>query len=514
MMNLMMRRRVDFPYTAILSLVSILAAVLLLFVQLGSFSQARQRMPAGLIMAGVPVGGLTRTEAQAQVEEVYGSPITLHYRDSTILLDPAAVGFRIDSEAMLSRADALRTEGAFWPGFWDYLWRRPEGGYSVDLVMEYSEDLMNAYLADIAARYDRPPVPAQPVLNTLSFQAGSPGYTLDIESSAAAIAEVLRQPTGRTVDLAIDEGQSPEPSLDTLRDLIVTYLDQQEYRGLASVYVIDLQTGEEMALNVDFNRVEPMFYDYDVAYAGMSVMKIPIMVEMYRYMDWAPYPNEWEILTETMTLSGNFTANLMLEEIGDGDGWAGADIVTRSMRYLGLDNTFIAAPYDEEEEPPYISTPARECARSGQCVDTYADIYMQTTPRDMAILLDMIYQCAEYGGGGLMSAYPGDFTQTECQSMIDLMAANVEGVLILAGVPEEGTIVAHKHGWISDTHADAGIVLSPGGDYVLAMFMWDDVDWLDYQISFPLMAGISQATFNYFNPDLIMVPRRGFEPQQ
>ncbi len=512
-MNLITRRRADLPYTAIFSLVTILAAVMLFFVQLGSFSQARQRLTSGLTMAGVPVGGLSREEAQARVEEVYGAPITLHYRDNTIMLDPATVGFRIDSEAMLSRADELRTEGAFWPAFWNYLWRRPEGEYSVDLAVEYSEDLMRTYLADIAARYDRPPVPAQPVLNTLSFQAGAPGYTLDIDGSIAAIEEVIRRPTGRTVDLVIDEGPSPEPSLDTLRDLIVMYLDQQEYRGLASVYAIDLQTGEEMALNVDFNRVEPVFYDYDIVYAGMSVMKIPIMVEMYRYLDWAPYPNEWELLDETMTLSGNFTANLMLEEIGDGDPWVGSDAVTRSMWYLGLTDTFIAAPYDEEEEPPYISTPARECARAGQCVNTYADIYMQTTPRDMAIMLDMIYQCAEYGGGGLMAAYPEDFTQTECQSMIDLMAANVEGVLILAGVPEEGTVVAHKHGWIADTHADAGIVLSPGGDYVLVMFMWDDVDWLDYQVSFPLMAGISQATFNYFNPDLILVPRRGFEPQ-
>jgi hypothetical protein len=510
-MNLITRRRTDLPYTAIVSLVTILASVALFFVQLGSFSQARQRMPAGVSMAGVPVGGLTRAAAQARVEEVYGSLITLHYRDNTIMLDPATIGFRIDSDAMLSRADELRTEGAFWSAFWDYLWRRPENEYQVNLVMEYSEELLSSYLVDIAARYDRPPVPAQPVLNTLSFQTGSPGYTLDIDRSASAIVEVLQRPTDRTADLVIAEGASPDPSLDTLRDLIVMYLDQQEYRGLASVYVIDLQTGDEMELNVDYDRVEPTFHDYDIAYAGMSVMKIPIMVEMYRYLDWAPYPNEWDILNETMTLSGNFTANLILEEIGEGDGWTGSDVVTRSMWYLGLTNTFIAAPYDEEEEPAYISTTARECSRAGQCVNTFPDIYMQTTPRDMAVLLDMIYQCAEYGGGGLMAAYPGDFTQTECQSMIDLMAANAEGVLILAGVPEEGTIVAHKHGWIGDTHADAGIVLSPGGDYVLVMFMWDNVDWLDYQISFPLMAGISQATFNYFNPDLVFEPRRGFE---
>jgi hypothetical protein len=49
---------------------------------------------------------------------------------------------------------------------------------------------------------------------------------------------------------------------------------------------------------------------------------------------------------------------------------------------------------------------------------------------------------------------------------------------------------------------------------VLVVFMWDDVDWLDYQVSFPLIAGISQATFNYFNPDLVLEPRRGFSSEE
>lgn len=512
-MTTVVRRRATFPFLEITALVGVLLATTLFFIQLGGFSQAHRRLPVGMTMGGVPVGGLTREEAQTRVEEVYGRFITLRYRDSTILLDPATVGLRVNSEAMLSRADELRTEGAFWVDFWDYLWRRSEREYSVDLVVEYSEDLLRAYLTDIAARYDRPPVPAQPVLNTLSFQPGTPGYTLDLDASLSLVAEALQRSTGRTVELVINEGPAPEPSLETLQNLIVMYLGEQEYRGLASVYVIDLQTGDEMSLNVDFERAEPRFHDYDVAYAAMSVMKIPIMVEMYRYLDWAPNPDEWKLLNDTMTLSGNFTANLMLDEVGDGDAWRGSEVVTATMWYLGLENTFIAAPYDEEEDPPYISTPARECARAGQCINTRPDIYMQTTPRDIAILLDMIYQCAESGGGGLVAAYPDAFTQTECETMVDLMTANVEGVLILAGVPEEDTIVAHKHGWIGDTHADAGIVFSPGGDYVLVMFVWDDVDWMDYQISFPLMAGISQATFNYFNPGLILEPRRGLEPQ-
>ena len=80
------------------------------------------------------------------------------------------------------------------------------------------------------------------------------------------------------------------------------------FDGIYSIYVKDLVTGEELAL------------DADVAYAGMSILKIAVMVEAYRHLDGPPDQDTTKILTETMTLSGNFTANLLLRYvIGDGD---------------------------------------------------------------------------------------------------------------------------------------------------------------------------------------------------
>jgi beta-lactamase class A len=62
------------------------------------------------------------------------------------------------------------------------------------------------------------------------------------------------------------------------------------------------------------------------------------------------------------------------------------------------------------------------------------------------------------------------------------------------------TPVAHRHGWSGDTHADAGIVYSPGGDYVLVE-IFHQKDWLPWDRSSPLMADISRAAYNYFNFD-------------
>jgi len=498
------------PVLEITGLLMILIATILLMTQLSSFSKERQNLPAGLEMGGVPVSGLSRSEAQAFVEQVYGAPVIVMYRDQPIQLDPNEIGLRVNSEAMLSHADEQRTEGNFWAGFWDYLWNRPEQSTSVDLDMEYSEDLLRAWVADVAARYDGPPQPAQPVLQTLSFEDGQPGYTLDQEQAVQDIDAALHKPDNRVVELAIQEEEAPRPGMDTLKALLVDYLLSEQFDGVASVHVIDLQNGEEMHLEVDLRQGSASYLNCEVAYASTSTMKIAIMTEFFRYLDWTPTPGSdaLKILTETMIQSGNISANFMLQDIGFGDVYQGASKVRNSVQYLGLENTFIVAPYDDEEDPEYFSTPAREAARSGTCVDTKADPYMQTTVADLAMLLDMIHQCAMHNGGGLIAAYPDEITHEECQMMLDLMAQNEEGRLILAGVPED-VEVAHKHGWTYDTHGDAGIVLSPGGDYVLTIFLWADVQWLDVQISFPIIEGISQATFNYFNPDMVLVPRLG-----
>ena len=57
-----------------------------------------------------------------------------------------------------------------------------------------------------------------------------------------------------------------------------------------------------------------------------------------------------KLISETLVVqSGNFSANLLLDVIaGEDDAYRGADITTESMRDLGLQNTFIAVPYEEQ----------------------------------------------------------------------------------------------------------------------------------------------------------------------
>ena len=97
-----------------------------------------------------------------------------------------------------------------------------------------------------------------------------------------------------------------------------------------------------------------------------------------------------------------------------------------------------------------------------------------------------------------MVAYPDDFTADECQQMIEWLTGDRIDSLIEAGVPV-GTRIAHKHGFAGDTHADAAIIFSPGGDFVLVIYVYRP-EWLEWEESAPYIANIATATYNYFNP--------------
>jgi beta-lactamase class A len=301
----------------------------------------------------------------------------------------------------------------------------------------------------------------------------------------ADISAAFYRATDREAHIILEPTQAPRPDVNLLARLIVNHLE--DFDGVASIFIMDLQTGEEIDI------------DADVAMSGMSIVKVPIVLEVFRTLDGSLTAEQTRLISETLVIqSGNFSANQLLDIVaGQDDAYLGSDIVTESMKRLGLENTFISVPYEEQPRPGNVTqeTPAN----SREDIIANPDPAMQTTAEDMGTLLSMIYQCAQNNGGALIAAYDGAVTQEECQQILDFMKLNHIGSLIEEGVPEEVS-VAHKHGWIGDTHGDAGIVFSPSGDYVLVTYMFKP-EWLEWEISSPLLAGISRATYNFFNFD-------------
>jgi uncharacterized protein YraI len=256
---------------------------------------------------------------------------------------------------------------------------------------------------------------------------------------------------------------------------------------LGTLFVMDLQTGEAFSFGTEF------------AFSGMSLNKIAVLTEVYGQLDAPPGDVLAYDIAEAMTCSENTSSNDLLTYIGGGSPFSGARQVTTRLRGLGLQDTFIAAPYtpDARITPEPITLPVTTADQTR----TEPDPSNQMTADELGGLLGAVYQCAVHERGALLESYPEAFTPAECRQVLNTMTNNRINALIEMGVPE-GTRIAHKHGWIDDTHGDAGIVFTPGGDFVIVAAVRNPV-WLNFEESFPLIAEISRTVYNYFNPDAL-----------
>jgi len=283
---------------------------------------------------------------------------------------------------------------------------------------------------------------------------------------------------------------------DQLWNMILSADFELETSRLGALFVMDLQTGEAIT------------FGNQIAFSGMSVIKIAILASLYSTLEVPPNAETAVDIANMMVCSENGASNALLMEMGDGDPVAGAQVVTQFLESVGLQNTYLVAPFlVPNATPAPVVAPTTEANQQLAAPD-YSN---QMTVDNMGWLLDGIYQCAFNNGGWLMQALPGAFDQRECRQMIGVMSDNNLGepLLMSAGVPEN-TQVAHKHGYINDTHGNAGIVFTPGGDYVMVVALHNPT-WLEAEESFPLITNISRTIYNYFNPDAPMTtPRESY----
>jgi beta-lactamase class A len=469
--------------------------ILTIFILLGGYivyqgfifrqSQLRNILPAGTIVAGVDVSGLSMEEARLQVSARYYRPVYIFHGDDHVEIDPRDVGFVLDEEGMFGQLQSELAQIDTSMRFASFLLKQPLKSISIPLMAAHDREGVIFILENIAGFLDEPALAPQMLPQQTSIKEGQAGVVTDVEASIPAVEESLYRAENRGAHLVLVEQEAPEMSLALLEETIRARLEG--FDGTGNIFIMDLQTGEEININAD------------AAVTGTSILKIAIFEEAYRVIDGVPNEFQEQLFLDTATASSNFAANLLLHEVaGENNTYKGADILTESMRRLGLINTFIAVPFDAIA-PPYRQTTYSTPANSRADTPIDIDPSRQTTAEEIGTLLSMIYYCSK-GGGALLAAYPDDLTPAECQAIIDLMVLNEEGNLIRYGVPE-GVPVSHKHGWAQATHGDAGIVYTPGGDFVIVEYLSQPGDWLIADISFPILREIARATYNYFNLD-------------
>jgi beta-lactamase class A len=491
------RNRGSFSFLRYGSLVLILLAVVVTTLQLVRFSRLWINFPSNLSIAGVPVGQLTRQAAAERLLTLYSRPVELYYNDAIIDLDPNAVGFVLDTDSMLAAAEQERTRISFWSAYWNYLWDRPVQPIDIPLRATYSEDRLRAYLqADIALRYDQPSTPAIPVVGTTNFQAGNSGSELDVERTIPLIEASLMSLKQRSLVLPIKKTNPSHPTFQNLDVLLHQTIDLSGFDGIIGVYVEDLQTGQTISFILE--KVTPVTTPPDVAFTASSTIKIPIMISVFRRIDENPDAETTKNLEDMIAKSINNAADWLMENKIDPT--KGPLLVTEDMQTLGMDNTFLGGYF-------YTGAPLLEVfktpANQRTDISTDPDPYSQTSPSETGQLLQDLYQCANINGGSLIAAFPGEITQTKCQSMINYLIQDRIALLIQAGVPD-GTNVAHKHGWVTDIYgiihdmSDAAVVFTPGGDFVFTVYMYHPVQII-FDPANQLVKDLSRAIYNYYN---------------
>lgn len=480
-----------------LASLTLLAAAGLFLSQAAEYNNTRNMLPPGSIIAGIPVGGLSRSDAGTRLVQAYAlTPVEIQIQGSRIHIDPVAAGLKLDLEGMFKKVDQELAARSYWAGLWEYLLNRPAKALDIELICSVDENQSRGYLTELLmTRYDQPPTPAVPLPGDSSFQAGQPGIKLDIEAALPELSHALCSPDSRYVTIKSTPIPALPPSIDHLQTTLEALIQVSGFDGILELYFEDLQTGENFSLAAKNGQmVEP-----GIAFTAASTIKIPVMVSVYRQMDTDLPADLQQRLALMIDLSDNSSTDEVMQRVLDTN--LAPIQVTQDASALGLKNTFLAGFFFPGA--PLLDlykTPANQRTD----LSTDPDIYNQTTAADMGHLLAGIQQCAEDGTGLLINTFSGEITQAECQAMVELLLKNRKGVLIEAGLPE-GTPIAHKYGWVTDPvdglmhqASDAALVFTPGGNFVMTIYLHHP-EQLQWDPSQRLAARLATAIYNFYN---------------
>ena len=257
----------------------IIISLYILFSDLANYRRQSSVYPAGVTVGSIPIGGLTRAEAQARLEQAFSIPIELRYGEARMQFTPADLGWSIDITATLDGLEAALPKGSWWR----HLWGRSASAADLDypLQVSFNPEVCRAFLAEnIIPRYDQPATAALPILYTTNYTPGKKGLELNTEAALPAIQSALLSPSARIVELPINETPALPLNPANLEVFLKQTILLSGFDGLAELYMESLPQGTPLHFAVRANEPIPP----DVAYSAASTIKIPIMVSVFNHL--------------------------------------------------------------------------------------------------------------------------------------------------------------------------------------------------------------------------------------
>ena len=454
-----------------------------LIVSLFGFGRTRNLLPRGVYLGEVNVGGLTIDQALTRTVSALNEPIILRYQNQVVPMEPRMVDFSVnDAVARLSLQQLLaKQQGlAAYPAWLnELLGARAPAPTLMNTPFNYSEAKLASFLSILSLQINRPVIAATAVNGALS--APQDGLQLNPAETGDLLLKALGSPTQRVVELPVDVIPSEGRSIKALALLVASQFKtfNDTPGNISAVYVKDLRTGEEVAINAD------------LSFSARGWLRVAVALEAARSLEMStgsPLVNQ---LNGALVAGSDEAANELLRAIGNGNAAAGINQTNALLRKLGLTSMFIAAPWGVVSDPVSILTPGNgrsEAAGMRLVPDA------QSTPAEIGLLLESIDMCANGGSGPLALVFARKVSKPQCDVLMGALAQNPSNVLLGAG---SGSAVIHRQSWSDNTHADAALVRSPNGGYIIvAALHGKALDWGATAVTFNRLA---RSTFAYFN---------------
>jgi beta-lactamase class A len=439
---------------------------------------------AGVVVAGIDMGGKTQAEAAALLEREYAAavrPIDVRAEQAQLTLQANEIGLQLDLAAMLG--SALEAQAPI----------------KIPLKIKVDRTLLEAKLKSFASEVDQPGeigvLTATKTISRSFVIAG--GRQLNIEAAADQIERQVQSvgaPRRITLSLSESSASAARPTPEQLQEQLEAMAER--WNGIVGIYVYDLASGDVVA---QLNQ--------DTVFSGASVMKVAIMLNAYRTIEkFTPLQEVW--LRKMIVESDNYSANSLLAASAGGRGTDDALVGALSMTAmlsedLGLKHTYQNMPYESSDY--LIKVRGVKIKRGppieGSAPHTDPDPVLRTTPAEMSNLFLWIEQCRK-GEGRLLDLYP-TLNEKRCADMIARLEKNGDQIRMRSGLPKTA-VVAHKSGWIEDMQSDVGIVRSPGGDFLVAIYVYTDIRptkvFLTDAIAAPTIGHFARIIYTYYNP--------------
>ncbi|MDZ4722200.1 MAG: serine hydrolase [Roseiflexaceae bacterium] len=437
----------------------------------------------GVFVAGIDVGGKTADQARQLLEQQLDTllrPIDVRAADAQLTIRPDEIGAQLNTDALL--ADALAAKSAT----------------KIPLQIAIDQTLLETKLGELAKQVDQPStislITATKSISRSFALVG--GRHLDIPDAIAQIETRLQSPgSPRRITLSLTSAApNHRPTPEQLQQQIETMAKQ--WNGIVGIYVYDLNSKSVVA-QLNQNTV----------FSGASVMKVPIMLQTYLNIPKFNVAQE-RALQKMIVDSDNFSANVLLAaSVGGGgtdDALAGALAMSKMLsEQLGLKHTYQNMPYEARDYLVNVRgiKIKRGPAQEGQPPYTDPDPVLRTTPAEMSQVFLLIEQCRN-GEGRLLDTFP-QLTKARCAEMISRLEKNGDASRMRSGLPKN-IVVAHKSGWIEDMQADVGIIRSPGGDFLMAIYVYTDIRptkiVLTDKVAAPVIGHFARLIYSFYNP--------------